>query len=229
MQYWIMGAGGIGCALSSQCRRQGHAVTLLSRTQPGVSVDEWVEVDNTDAEALYRQTANLPLPDRVINTVGMLHDDCHQPEKRIEQLDEAALLASVHINTWPTLAMGQLLSRRLDRQYPLLFAALSARVGSISDNRGGGWYSYRISKAALNMAIRTLGVEWQRRFPAACVVGLHPGTVATGLSAPFHAGLPEGQLRQPAQAAVHLLQVLDQLTPAQSGYLYAWDGSLIQP
>ncbi len=229
MQYWIMGGGGIGRALARECLERGDKVVLFSRTDPGMDGADWRTVDNTDLAALTEVTRELPLPDRVINTLGMLHQGEQQPEKRIEHVTETALANSIHINTWPTLAMARLLSSRLSRQQPLLFAALSARVGSISDNRAGGWYSYRISKAALNMAIKTLSIEWQRRFPAACVVGLHPGTVATALSAPFRSGLAEGQLQAPEVAAGHLLWVLDRLTPAQSGNLYAWDGRLIEP
>ncbi len=229
MYYWIMGGGGIGRALARECLERGDKVALFSRTDPGVEGVDWRAVDNTNLEALTEVTRELALPARVINTLGMLHQGEQQPEKRIEHVTEAALVNSIHINTWPTLAMAQLLSVRLSRQQPLLFAALSARVGSIGDNRAGGWYSYRISKAALNMAIKTLSIEWQRRFPTACVVGLHPGTVATALSAPFHSGLAEGQLHSPERAARHLLTVLDGLGPEHSGRVFAWDGQEIQP
>lgn len=229
MQYWIMGGGGIGQALAKACIARGEHVVLFSRTDPKLSQIHWLPVDNTDEQALAAATQDLPLPDRVINTLGMLQQGRQQPEKRLEQLSEAALLNSIHINTWPTLAMAQILATRLTRTQPLLFAALSARVGSISDNRGGGWYSYRISKAALNMALKTISIEWQRRFPAAMVVGLHPGTVDTPLSAPFSRGLPEGRLHTPSQAALNLLEVLDTRTLAHSGRIFAWDGKEIQP
>lgn len=229
MQYWIMGAGGIGRALAEECLAQGDKVLLFNRSNPAIVGVDWLAVDNTDHTALAEAIAQHALPDRVINTLGMLHQGEQQPEKRIEQLDAAAFNNSMRINTWPTLAMAQLLSARLTRSHVLQFAALSARVGSISDNRAGGWYSYRISKAALNMAIKTIGIEWQRRFPGAMIVGLHPGTVATHLSSPFRAGLAEGQLHTPAQAARHLLQVLDGLRPEDSGRLFAWDGQEIQP
>ena len=234
MQYWIMGAGGIGTALVETLAARGDAVQLFSRTQPTLSATAlpkvtWHQVDNSDAAALTYICAGLPLPDTVINTLGMLQQADQTPEKRIEQLTAAAFEHSLHINTWPTLAMAQYLSTRLTRTDKLHFAALSARVGSISDNRAGGWYSYRISKAALNMAIKTISIEWQRRFPNAYIVGLHPGTVATDLSAPFRAGLAEGQLHTPLQAARHLVQVLDNLTAEQSGRIWAWDGQEVQP
>lgn len=234
MQYWIMGAGGIGCALTETLAARGDDVLLLSRTRPELSdlawpQTKWHAVDNTDASALAEICHHYPLPDTVINTLGMLQQADQMPEKRLEQVTESAFNNSLHINTWPTLAMAQYLSTRLTRSDKLHFAALSARVGSISDNRAGGWYSYRISKAALNMAIKTISIEWQRRFPEAYIVGLHPGTVATELSAPFRAGLSEGQLHTPMQAAAHLLQILDNLTPEQSGRIWAWDGQEVQP
>lgn len=234
MQYWIMGAGGIGCALAETLAARGDSVLLFSRAQPRLSdlawaAVEWHAVDNADSGALAQICNELALPDAVINTLGMLQQGSQQPEKRIEQVTEAAFHNSLHINTWPTLAMAQYLSSRLTRTDHLHFAALSARVGSISDNRAGGWYSYRISKAALNMAIKTISIEWQRRFPNAYIVGLHPGTVATELSAPFRASLSEGQLHTPLQAAQHLLQVLDNVTAEQSGRVWAWDGQEVLP
>ena len=107
------------------------------------------------------------------------------------------------------------------------FAAVSARVGSIGDNDLGGWYAYRASKAALNMIIRTLSVELARKRPQALCVGLHPGTVDTPLSKPFQQNIPSGGLFTPDRSAAYLTQTLDRLTPADSGWLYAWDGSRI--
>jgi NAD(P)-dependent dehydrogenase (short-subunit alcohol dehydrogenase family) len=108
-----------------------------------------------------------------------------------------------------------------------VFAAISARVGSIEDNHLGGWYAYRASKAALNMVIKTLSIELARRNTNALCVGLHPGTVDTPLSTPFQSGVPEAKLFSAARSARHLLTVLDNLTPENSGCLYAWDGSQI--
>jgi NAD(P)-dependent dehydrogenase (short-subunit alcohol dehydrogenase family) len=110
-----------------------------------------------------------------------------------------------------------------------VFAALSARVGSIGDNRAGGWHAYRASKAALSMILRNLAIEIGRRNPDAICVGLHPGTVDTGLSRPFQRGLPEGQLFTPEISARHLLTVIDGVTSADSGNVLAWDGETIPP
>ena len=115
----------------------------------------------------------------------------------------------------------------LARDRKAAFAALSARVGSIEDNRLGGWYAYRASKAALNMLIRTLSIELARSHRHALCVGLHPGTVDTALSKPFQSGVPPEKLFPPAQSARHLLAVLDRLTAEDSGSVYAWDGRRI--
>jgi NAD(P)-dependent dehydrogenase (short-subunit alcohol dehydrogenase family) len=114
------------------------------------------------------------------------------------------------------------------KQGPIRFAALSARVGSISDNSLGGWHSYRASKSALNMLIRNIAIEWQRKNPQSIIVGLHPGTVETTLSAPFK-GNPAHERFTPARAAKSLLGVLQQLKPEQSGQIFAYDGTPIAP
>jgi NAD(P)-dependent dehydrogenase (short-subunit alcohol dehydrogenase family) len=115
----------------------------------------------------------------------------------------------------------------LPRQGRAVFAALSARVGSISDNRLGGWHSYRASKAALNMLIRNFALEIAHRAPEAIVVALHPGTVDSALSRPFQRGVAPDKLFSPAQSAGYLLDVIDGLTPADGGNLFAWDGARI--
>jgi NAD(P)-dependent dehydrogenase (short-subunit alcohol dehydrogenase family) len=133
------------------------------------------------------------------------------------------------INAAGPAQIARLLLPAMPRDRRTLFAALSARVGSISDNRLGGWHSYRASKAALNMLIRCLAIEQARSHPQAVCVALHPGTVDTGLSKPFQAGVKPDQLFAPAKAAGHLLAVLDALAPSQSGRLFAWDGKELTP
>jgi NAD(P)-dependent dehydrogenase (short-subunit alcohol dehydrogenase family) len=110
-----------------------------------------------------------------------------------------------------------------------VFAALSARVGSITDNRLGGWYGYRASKAALNMLIKTLAIELARTRPEAICVALHPGTVDTGLSKPFQKGVASDRLFSTDSTAAQLLEVIERLEPDQSGRCFAWDGAEIAP
>jgi NAD(P)-dependent dehydrogenase (short-subunit alcohol dehydrogenase family) len=116
----------------------------------------------------------------------------------------------------------------LRRDSKAVFATLSARVGSISDNRLGGWYAYRASKAALNMILKTLSIEVGRRFKNQLIIGLHPGTVDTNLSKPFQGNVPEGKLFTPEYSAGKLLEVVDGLSAADSGNLYDWAGERIE-
>jgi len=170
--------------------------------------------------------ANGPL-DLVIVATGLLHDAATQPEKSWTHFNAEAFARAFAINaTGPALIAKHMLPL-LARDHKAVFAALSARVGSIEDNRLGGWAAYRASKAALHQIVRTCAVELARKNKSAICVALHPGTVATKLSAPFRqAALPE-KLLSPACSAERLLGVIDGLTPADSGAAFAWDGRRI--
>jgi len=159
----------------------------------------------------------------VIDATGFLHDERQSPEKTWRQIDSGKLARSFALNAiGPALIMEHVLPR-LPRTGKAVFATLSARVGSIGDNRLGGWYSYRASKAALNQLVRTAAVELARRAPDALCVALHPGTVATALSAPFAATGVE--VHSSAAAAGHLLAVVDQLPADANGGFFDWRGS----
>jgi len=150
-----------------------------------------------------------------------------QPEKTYKAQDSAAYARAFAINATGPALIGKHFLPLLPRRERAVFAALSARVGSISDNRLGGWHAYRASKTALNMILRNFAIELGRTHPQAVVAALHPGTVATELSAPF-TGAREGQrLFTPDEAAGYLLDVIDGLTPADSGQVFAWDGQPI--
>ena len=204
----IAPTGGIGAALAAQLETEGHTIHRLGRqTTPPVDL-----LDEQTIEAAAKTLHDLDL---VLDASGLLHDATMQPEKSLRQIDPTALARSFAINaTGPALLMKHLLPR-LARTRRAVFATLSARVGSITDNRLGGWYAYRASKAALNQLVKTAAIELARTHPQAVCVALHPGTVDTPLSNPFaKSGLP---LQTPAQAAAHLLQVIATLTAAQSG------------
>ena len=164
----------------------------------------------------------------VIVATGILHDRAGlQPEKTWRALSGPAMETAFRLNAiGPALAAKHFLPL-LAEDSKAVFAALSARVGSIEDNRLGGWYAYRASKAALNMLIRSFSIELARRNPRALCVALHPGTVDTALSKPFQGGVPEGKLFSPRYAAGRLLGVLDSLSEEDSGRLFAWDGAPI--
>jgi NAD(P)-dependent dehydrogenase (short-subunit alcohol dehydrogenase family) len=168
-------------------------------------------------------------PDLVIVATGLLHDTTQQPERSIRAVSAEALVRSFRINAVGPALIARHLLPGLPRDRRAIFAALSARVGSIGDNRKGGWHAYRAAKAALNQLLRTAAIELAQRHPLALCIGLHPGTVDTPMSRPFQAGLPAGQLLDPARSVAHLLAVLDGLTPAQSGRVFAWDGAEVPP
>jgi len=145
---------------------------------------------------------------RVLICLGVLHTASLRPEKRLEDLQASQMLEYLRINAvLPALWLSALLPL-LTGSLPCTVAVLSARVGSISDNRKGGWYSYRASKAALNMLLQTSAIEYGRRAPNVSLLAYHPGTVDTPLSAPFHRSVPDGALFTPAHTAQCLLEVM---------------------
>ena len=177
------------------------------------------------AAVVAREVDSLHL---VIVATGVLHDgQSLQPERSWNALTDSALERTFRINaTGPALVDKHFLPL-LAKNRKTAFAAISARVGSIQDNRLGGWYAYRASKAALNMLIKSLSIELARKRPRALCIGLHPGTVDTPLSKPFQHNVPEGTLFTPNQAAGNMLRVLDSLKPEDTGNQFAWDGCQI--
>ncbi len=228
----IGSSGGIGAALERALAAMGFAVTGLSRSQGEGQAGDEQPID-LDSEASI-EAAALCLRDQapfthILITTGLLHDAGVAPEKALRELDQASLMRLFAINAVGPALVAKHFVPLLPRHGRCVFAALSARVGSIGDNRLGGWYGYRASKAALNMFIKTLAIELARTRPQAICVALHPGTVDTGLSKPFQKAVAPGRLFSPDQAAAHLLDVIDQLTPAQTGRCFAWNGAEIEP
>jgi NAD(P)-dependent dehydrogenase (short-subunit alcohol dehydrogenase family) len=163
----------------------------------------------------------------VFVATGVLHSSTLQPEKTWRALSAAAMLESYAVNAVGPALIAKHFLELLARQEKAVFAAISARVGSIEDNRLGGWHSYRAAKAALHQLLRTCSIELTRRNPSAICVALHPGTVDTQLSEPFQGNVAANKLFTPAVSAGHLLRVIDQLTPASTGQAFAWDGQRI--
>ena len=163
----------------------------------------------------------------LINTVGMLHSASQQPEKRLQSLKPQQLQQSFLINATLLPLLAQAFSKLLRHDEPALLASLSARVGSIEDNQTGGWYSYRASKAAHNMLLKTLALEWKVSHRNTTVVALHPGTVSSRLSKPFLTARYKKRVLTPPECAEALLGVISQLHPDNSGKFYDWQGQLI--
>jgi NAD(P)-dependent dehydrogenase (short-subunit alcohol dehydrogenase family) len=221
----VGGTGGIGGALTRALAGDPRfsAVVGAGRAMSG-PVD--LAIDLLDEAGIAAAAARLARGDAplrlVIVATGILHEGDMQPERGWREIDPEAMARAFATNaTGPALLMKHLLPL-LPRDGKSVFAALSARVGSIGDNALGGWYAYRASKAALNQLVRTGAIELRRRHPDAVCVALHPGTVDTRLSAPFaKRGL---DVTTPGEAARRLLDVIDRLEPADSGAFLDYRG-----
>jgi len=218
----IGSSGGIGTALISALKADGGYREVLGFSRTGTP-----RLDITDEASLSTAAASVgpEVPSLVIDATGFLHDGAHKPEKSWRELDPAQMARAFALNAiGPALLMKHFLPL-LPAHGRSVFATLSARVGSIGDNRLGGWYSYRASKAALNQLVHTAAIELARSRPQAICVALHPGTVATALSIPFaKAGL---EVRDADTAAGELLAVLAGLTPADSGGFFDHKGRVV--
>lgn len=234
----VIGAsGGIGAALSAALEREPRFRQVLRTARsagsaPTASSESLLTLDLADddsmeaaADAIRARTDRLDL---VLVCSGLLHDEARdiRPEKRIADLRRSALQRHFEINAIGPVLLAAALAPLLPRQDRCVWATLSARVGSIGDNRLGGWYGYRASKAAQNMFTRTLAIELGRRHRGLACVALHPGTVATDLSAPFRSAEAEGVM-EPDVAAGHLLDVVSGLGPEHTGGFFAWDAQRI--
>jgi NAD(P)-dependent dehydrogenase (short-subunit alcohol dehydrogenase family) len=226
----VIGAsGGIGGAIEAALIDEGtfEVVHGFARSRSGAQHIDILDDASIAAAAAY--VANGPAPTLVVVASGILHDGTNGPEKALHDLDANWLAQVYAVNAIGPALVAKYFLPIMPKAGRTVFAALSARVGSITDNRLGGWHGYRASKAALNQLIRTIAIEERRRNSSAIVVALHPGTVDTGVSKPFQAKLPPGQLFAPDRAAVQLLDAIDGLRPPDSGKVFAWDGSEIAP
>jgi NAD(P)-dependent dehydrogenase (short-subunit alcohol dehydrogenase family) len=215
----VIGAsGGIGQAMVQHLTNAPHCaevVGLHRQSEPRIDFNDEVSIGSA-ADAL-RHSGKFHL---IINAAGLLHSTAFMPEKKLGDLSYAQLEATFRVNTFgPALVLRHFASLlATDRA---VLALISAKVGSIEDNRLGGWYSYRASKAALNMLLKTAAIELKRSNPSAVLVSLHPGTINTGLSKPFKG---EQIGRTPQNAASDMLQALNQLTPLDTGSFVAYNG-----
>ncbi|WP_397423156.1 SDR family NAD(P)-dependent oxidoreductase [Phenylobacterium sp.] len=216
----VVGAtGGIGAALCERLALDPRVsrVHRFSRHGPA-------PLDLTDEASIATAALAVDAPRLVIVATGLLQDGQQTPEKRLADLDPARLARSFAINAIGPALVLKHFAPRLPREGKAVLAVLTARVGSISDNRLGGWYGYRAAKAAANQLVRTTAIELAARRKDAICVTLHPGTVDTRLSAPFQKGVLPDRLFTPAFAAERLLTVIEALTPEQTGHFLAWDG-----
>ncbi len=212
----IGSSGGIGSALTAAYTVQGASVTGLSRRDDGLDV--------TDPPAVDAALADMGPFDRVIVTTGALEIDKATPEKTIRAVDAKAMAAQFALNAIGPALILRRAHHLLPRDRQSVFAVLSARVGSIGDNRLGGWISYRSAKAALNQIIRTSAIELGRSHPHSTVVALHPGTVATPFTEKY---LGRHPAVSPDEAAANLTRVIEGLKPEDTGNFYDWKGEAV--
>lgn len=206
--------------------REPLRVSADLRQHPGVRLLTWdaEEVERLDEGALHSALNDSGPLRTVLYTAGLLHDGRMFPEKRLDDLNGAEMVRAYHVNCVGFALLIQALTPWLRGQHFKRVAAISAKVGSISDNRLGGWYTYRASKAALNMLVKTLSVELPRRCgPLACVA-LHPGTTRSALSQPFQQSLQQLNVHEPDDTADHLFTVLEHLSERDNGRFINWDG-----
>ena len=224
----VIGAsGGIGAALEEAIVDEGafDVVHGFARSRTG---DRHLDLeDEASIASAAAIVAKGPAPSLIVVATGLLHDGDRGPEKAMRELDPDWLARTYAINTIGPALVAKHFLPLTAKGNRSVFAALSARVGSISDNKMGGWYGYRASKAALNMMIRSLAIEERRRNDRSILVALHPGTVDTALSKPFQGNVQQGRLFDPGRAAVQLLDVIDGLKVPDSGKIFAWDGAEI--
>lgn len=239
MNAMVIGAtGGIGAALVEALEARDEVETVFAASRSGGHLKAarkgterlMLDVQNETsivecAEAVRQRSGSLSL---LIYAAGVLHTADARPERRLEQLEAPALDGVFAVNAFGPMLVAKHFWPLLKHDRRAVLANVSARVGSIGDNRLGGWYAYRCSKAALNMFTKTLSIELKRRAPNVICLAVHPGTVDTNLSKPFQASVPDGKLFTPAYAAARLLENIDRATAEASGSFLAWDGQDIE-
>lgn len=224
----VIGAsGGIGAALEKVLVDEGHFHTVhgFARSRNGAQHLDLVQEASISAAADHVRQG--PAPSLVVVATGILHVQDHGPEKMLRELDPNWLAQVYAVNAVGPALIAKHFLPLMPKGRRTVFAALSARVGSISDNRLGGWHGYRASKAALNMLIRTIAIEERRRNDRAIVMALHPGTVDTALSRPFQGNVQPGRLFDAERAALQMLDVIEGLRAPDSGKLFDFEGAEI--
>jgi len=217
----------------ASCRNPARAPQLEELRTQHPSRLRVVALDVSEEASIVRaaglvadETAELTL---LVNVAGVLHGRSFSPEKKLGHVEPDALRMVFEVNAFGPLLVAKHFFRFFRHDRRAVFASLSARIGSISDNRLGGWYAYRGSKAAQNMFTKTIAIELGRVSPHTIVVGLHPGTVDTDLSKPFQGRVPEGKLLSPSDAVTQLLGVLDGVTPNDTGKVFDYRGEEVPP
>ena len=227
----IIGAGDIGKSMSDYLTNVSPKLDVYLCGRNTKKRENWIYIDleNDDSFVSFEKQISLfKKPIRlVINTSGFLHSSHLRPEKRLSHLNRSNIIKNFSINAIAPILIAKSIEKFIRPEFPFSYASLSARVGSIGDNRLGGWYSYRASKAAQNQFLKTLSIEWRRKFPLSIVSILHPGTCDTKLSKPFQSGVLKEKLFTPAQSSEYLINIISEQKPNDSGKFLAWDSTVI--
>ncbi len=217
----IGSTGGLGSAfveLLSADANCSEVVGFSRNSMPGLDLSDEAGI----AAAAKQLAASFHL---IIDATGFLSDGDTLPEKSLRAVETDNLLRLYQLNAIGPVLLMKHFSKLMPKSERSIFATLSARVGSTGDNRLGGWYAYRASKAALNMLMKCAAIETARTKPNSVFASLHPGTVATGLSEPFASGV---ERLNPQQSATQLLKVLDGLEPEESGSFWDYQGKRVE-
>ena len=222
----IIGFGGIGRALYNTALSAGCEVDVLTRQ--AIADKHFTQMDLTQEGCVKTLTEYLKKNkyDIIINTIGLLSNKSHQPENTCKDITNHWLAQNIKVNVMPSIHIIQALSATQDSTSTTLFVSLSAEISSISTNKMGNWYSYKMSKCMLNMLLNNSAKEWSKLFPKATIIAYHPGTVDTPLSKPFARFIPKGTLISAEHASELLLKLLS-TNDLKSGALYGNTGEII--
>ena len=226
----VVGAGGIGRQIAEDLASKENNLEVILCGRKNVFKNFWeLDIENENSlkdfkERLSKSKLNLRL---VLNATGRLHSEKLNPEKRLQHINKENLIESFSINAFAPILLAKTIEEFINKELEFNFASISARVGSITDNKTGGWYAYRAAKSAQNQLFKSLSIEWARKYPKAIITLLHPGTVNTNLSKPFHKFVPKDKLFSPQKTSSYLIDILLHQKPIDSGKFIAWDGKEI--
>ncbi|GIU50862.1 SDR family oxidoreductase [Shewanella sairae] len=227
----VGGSGGIGLALVEHylATNTANVFATYRTNKPALNHPKlvWYKVNVTVESDIEELAKLLPKLSLLVNAVGMLHDGEHNPEKSVKEFDSNFFNKNIVINVTPSLLLASYFAEHLKSKTTSHFVTVSAKIGSIEDNRLGGWVSYRSSKAALNMAMKTISIEWRFKLANTCVLVFHPGTTDTELSKRFQRNVPEGKLFTAEYVADCLSRIIRDTSASDTGKFYSYDGSIL--